>query len=559
MPGSSAPRDCGDWLATAVESRGFRINCKVQPLARDGKSTNRADTGRTYSISRRPSRRAGQNGGSNRRERGSAAFWVGQELRRLQAVSTGHGWGINRYIITSGSFVARPAHHLIMSSAATAARHIIGYADPLVVSPGERVGVQVSCHRPSYTSRLVRLGPGFSHANAPPPNHQPIEGVPPAVHPGRPQFSRPGSYATVPWFVNADATHGAILTVSFWAQPFLPQHAPHDQYLFSTLDADGRAGFAAFIDADGNLTLAVGSDEGRQTARLNVSLARHSWYFLTFTFDASARAVAASAKSKASHVATSQTHQESLPLTHPFILSSSRPLTLASSSSQDRVAAVPIDSATFNGKIDSFKIQLIRGAASETVLHLDFSKDIPTDQIVDVSNGALRGILFNCPARAVTGHDWDASENAWSRASYGYGAIHFHDDDVDDAAWATDFDLTLPKALTSGCYGVVINDDESEDIVPFFVRPDLEQPPTNKVVMIIPTFTYTAYANDRMYDTTRDVHIDIPGSDAVQRGHHIRILEARPDLGISLYDSHNDGSGTTHSSTKRVVLNMRPE
>ena len=33
----------------------------------------------------------------------------------------------------------------------------------------------------------------------------------------------------------------------------------------------------------------------------------------------------------------------------------------------------------------------------------------------------------------------------------------------------------------------------------------------------------------------------------------------RPDLGVSLYDSHNDGSGTVFSSTKRPVLNMRPD
>ena len=36
-------------------------------------------------------------------------------------------------------------------------------------------------------------------------------------------------------------------------------------------------------------------------------------------------------------------------------------------------------------------------------------------------------------------------------------------------------------------------------------------------------------------------------------------MEARPDLGISLYDSHNDGSGACYSTLKRPVLNMRPD
>ena len=44
------------------------------------------------------------------------------------------------------------------------------------------------------------------------------------------------------------------------------------------------------------------------------------------------------------------------------------------------------------------------------------------------------GTLINAAVRAVTSHNWDASSTDWTRASYGYGAIHFHDDDLDDAA-----------------------------------------------------------------------------------------------------------------------------
>ncbi|KAF2464147.1 uncharacterized protein BDR25DRAFT_346840 [Lindgomyces ingoldianus] len=442
-----------------------------------------------------------------------------------------------------------------------AGRHIVGYADPLVVSAGDRVCVQVSCQRPRYTSSLVRLGPSMEAKDAPPPDHQAISSVPETTYPGRPQFTRLGSFASVPWFVGAYSTPASdlALAVSFWARPDLPERAGHDQFFFSTLQRDGGAGFASFIDRDGALTLAVGSERGRLTTQLPITLKRHSWTFLTFTFNAPSRTVAVSARSKESHVDSAHSQHASHVLTHPFVLSSSQSLTIASHSSQDRVSAVPVDSTSFNGRIDSFRIDLVAAADTRTVLHLDFSKDIPTDHLRDISDSACHGSLFNCPARAVTGHDWDASETDWTRASYGYGAIHFHDDDVDDAAWATDFELVLPKDLASGFYGFVINDGESEDIVPFFIRPDLTQPPTNKVVFIVPTFTYTAYANDRMYDTSRDVHIDIPGSDSVHRGRHLRILEARPDLGISLYDSHNDGSGATHSSTKRVVLNMRPD
>ncbi|CAI6287855.1 unnamed protein product [Periconia digitata] len=449
-----------------------------------------------------------------------------------------------------------------MSYPVDAAQHIIGYADPLVVSPGERVGVHVSCHQPSYTNRLVRMGPGHYDANAPPPSHHPVANVQSSSHPGRPQYSRPGSFATVPWFLNSSSAAldaEPTLEVSFWVQPFLPRDAGHEQYLFSTLEPGGRLGFASYIAKDGNLTVAVGGEQGQQAATVQISMLRHGWYFMNFRFDATSRVVTVSARSKATHIVAQTTQQGAVTLANGFALASSQPLTIASHSTNERVSNLPVDSTTFNGKIDSFKVDYLAGEDCNTLLQLDFSKDISSEEFPDVSGNAIRGKVVNCPARGVTGHDWDASETAWNRASYGYGAIHFHDDDVDDAAWDQDFELSLPKDLPSGCYGIEIDDGKSKDTIPFFVRPDLDEKATNKVAFIFPTFTYAAYANDRMYDTTRDVHIDIPGSDSVRRSRHTHILESRPDLGVSLYDSHNDGSGTTHSSLKRVVLNMRPD
>ena len=65
-----------------------------------------------------------------------------------------------------------------------------------------------------------------------------------------------------------------------------------------------------------------------------------------------------------------------------------------------------------------------------------------------------------------------------------------------------------------------------------------------------------AYANEHLHDDTRDVHF--PG-DPDKMDKYFRTLTKRPDLGISLYDSHNDGSGAVFSTLKRPVLNMRPD
>ena len=43
--------------------------------------------------------------------------------------------------------------------------------------------------------------------------------------------------------------------------------------------------------------------------------------------------------------------------------------------------------------------------------------------------------------RAVTGHNWDSFEMDYKRARQQYGAIYFHDDDIDDAGWEAGFEF----------------------------------------------------------------------------------------------------------------------
>ena len=137
-----------------------------------------------------------------------------------------------------------------------------------------------------------------------------------------------------------------------------------------------------------------------------------------------------------------------------------------------------------------FKIETTSFGRAETLLTLDPSLDISTDRVINVSGNNRHVILTNAPTRAVTGHDWDASQNDWTHASYGYGAIHCHDDDLDDAAWETSFELQIPPKLRSGCYGVHVDDGVTQDIIPFIVRPDLRTRKPPLVALIIPTFTY---------------------------------------------------------------------
>ena len=57
-----------------------------------------------------------------------------------------------------------------------------------------------------------------------------------------------------------------------------------------------------------------------------------------------------------------------------------------------------------------------------------------------------------------------------------------------------------------------------------------------------------------MEDESREVHF---AAETVAQDEYFKTLQNRPDLGISLYDSHSDGSGAVFSSFKRPVLNCR--
>lgn len=98
------------------------------------------------------------------------------------------------------------------------------------------------------------------------------------------------------------------------------------------------------------------------------------------------------------------------------------------------------------------------------------------------------------PARGMTGYNWTGREENYRRAPLEYGAIHFHDDDVDDAGWEADFDLVIPKGLKSDVYAARLRVEDVEQHIPFFVRPR-SNTATARILFLAPTASYLAYAN----------------------------------------------------------------
>ena len=380
--------------------------------------------------------------------------------------------------------------------------HIIGYVDPVVASAGTHVAVKVSCSRANYSSKVLRLGPGFHHPDAPPVNHQLIEAIPQQTHQGRPQYSRPGSFGRIKEWNGSKLQAVDTWTLNLRFQPTLPEGAGHDQFLFSSIDQDTSTGFAAFLNEAGSFCVRVGGAGGTQETTFSTSFARGQWYALEIFIDCTSRKVILRGKSKGRDLGEpSLQFNEAHHFPEVPRLTSEKPLTIAGDSDDCQLSSSPIKSSSFNGKIDGFRLESTSKGIASLLIDLDFSLLISTDRIQDRSANKYHGELINAPARAVTGYDWDASYNDWTRAPYGYGAIHFHDDDLDDAGWETDFEMLLPAELKSGCYGFLVEDGESSDIIPFFIRPDLNATKVPPVAFIVPTFTYIGkrFHLDRSY------------------------------------------------------------
>jgi len=221
---------------------------------------------------------------------------------------------------------------------------------------------------------------------------------------------------------------------------------------------------------------------------------------------------------------------------------------LATSAIPSVAACVEEDLATqhFNGKIEEPRIEV----DGQNLCMWDFSRDIPTTTAQALSGPNLT--LVNYPARAMTGSTWDGSEMNWSHKPAHYAAIHFHEDDIYDFEWPTDFAFTVPDDMQSGVYVMRISCEGHEDAIPFFVSAPLEKPKA-KLCVLISTFTYSIYGNHARPDYEASWQNRITDWNAYPHN-----PAEHPQYGPSTYNYHSDGSGICHGSHRRPLFNLKP-
>jgi N,N-dimethylformamidase len=184
----------------------------------------------------------------------------------------------------------------------------------------------------------------------------------------------------------------------------------------------------------------------------------------------------------------------------------------------------------------------------------NLTRDLDSSVVSGGVAGAPDGRLVNQPTRAVTAHNWDGSCYEWRHAPELYGAVHFHDDDIDDVGWEASCELEVPGDLASGVYALRLRAGGFEDHTPFFVRaaPGRENP----VALVAPTASYLAYGNEHLA-TAAPMGQAIVGHTPALQPMDLLLME-HPELGLSMYELHTDGSGVAFSSRRRPILNMRP-
>lgn len=408
---------------------------------------------------------------------------------------------------------------------------IIGYADAFSVRAGARIGFKVSSVPAEYRAELVRIRSADPNPQGPGMRFEAVPAGFAGAYAGRVKPARSGSYARIG--CEGFAPEGDW-TFSVRVQPWL---------------LDGRAqavlgweGVSLHATAEGAV-LRVGGRECRVAAPM---IARR-WYELRLVVGAAG--VRLIQRKLHTDWGIEGDGSASLDATLPV-------------PRQVLLAAAPGD--CFNGRLEH--PLLLRGvfdgatplepvALPRTALHAwwDFSLGQDTDIATDRGPHRWHGTLVNMPTRAMRGAFWSGREMNWRHAPDEYAAIHFHEDDLYDCGWETDFSFDVPADLPSGVYGARLRAGGDEDIVPFFVLPPAGTA-TAKVALLFSTYTYQVYANhDRgNYDAAyRERRAAWPGS----YPHHP--AENR-QFGLSTYNWHADGSGVAHSSHLRPILTFRP-
>lgn len=469
------------------------------------------------------------------------------------------------------------------------AMRLTGYADLFGVNPGKTIKFYVNCDGPSaYDVQIVKMIHGDTNPRGPGHIEEAVDAACNGSKPGRKQVIYSGSYGYVEDNPNLQVQS---FTVQCWIWPTTPKTHPQywkhgTQGLVAKWCND--QGFGLFINEEGCAELRINGERITTGAPLR----DHAWHFLAASYDAETGEATLYHEPQLRYaldpeippvtktVSGGVSHQADVPLTLACYTGGMDDSLQAKASRPEGI----VMAGPYNGKIDSPRlcnralsrqeIETMKlgaqpglterrnsgptGELSQCIVGAwDFSDGI--DTIVGRDHGPYLYDfqIVNCPTRAMTGHNFSGHNFDWKHAPKEYGAIHFHDDDVDDARWDVDFEWEVPADQKSAFYAAKLTTPEGdEDYIPFWVVPEVGKA-TAKIAYMVPTISYMAYANEHLANNAGGAELLVYRVPIMQDQN--MFLSEHREYGGSIYDTHTDGSGLCLSSRLRPILSIRPK
>ena len=343
---------------------------------------------------------------------------------------------------------------------------VLGYPDQLSVRPGDTVTFHVSGEgADTFDAQLVRLihgdtqpaGPGFKEIEVP----SAVDGT----HPLLSQLTHHGSYARIPDAGGLVDRAGEGLSLFAMVQPLI-ETGP--QPVITVWDEAADVGIALVLEPELRLALWLGGPAGIERVALQDGLLGGVWYAVCGSWDP----VSSSITVRAMPVVNSYNSRFG-PLTQV------KPL---SATSHGSPPSPPQGVDLLLGAFDASDGRVVRGSYNgKLALPSVYGRALSAVELEALSGSAIRpsvtdglramvgpeprdrhnasgrrdarraGWEADQPARSrVTAHNWDGSCYEWPHAPEQYGAIHFHDDDIDDIGWSASCALEIPDRPAVG-------------------------------------------------------------------------------------------------------------
>ena len=311
-------------------------------------------------------------------------------------------------------------------------KKLAAYADEISVAPGDTIRFMVNAEDDvaDYRATIVRLISADDQPGGPGYRDEVLEVPANGDHPARSQATYPGAYGTIGHKPAFEGLESFTLQCLFW--PTTPE-APWKS-IVSKFDESIEFGWGLFTNGDGHACFFVGDGQDHRTTRAEAPepLIARQWYLIAGSYDAATKEL---------KIVQRMIHPvPTIPARSEACVTDADMADINNNDAAFMVAAYNNKTAEgtwfpgghINGRIerpvlvnrlidDAESMALASGPipvalAEDIVLAWDFSLEIPTDRLVDISGNGLDGEAQNMPIRALRGHNWNASEFNWTKA-----------------------------------------------------------------------------------------------------------------------------------------------